>query len=68
MVHKFVYRLVLRRALMWFKSHAWIMSGVEQEGCSLYCRVHMVVLELCIQEQLIPVILPFVAEDPEVLF
>ena len=45
------------------------MSGVKQEGHGLYCRVHIViVLELCIWEQLILVILLFTAEDLEVLF
>ena len=45
------------------------MSSVEKEEYDLCCGVHMiVVLELCIQKQLIPVVLPFAAEDPEVLF
>ena len=69
MVHKFVCRLILRGVLVWFKAHVWVMSSVKQEGCGLCCGVHMVVvLELCIWEQLIPVILPFAAEDPVILF
>ena len=69
MVHKFIYRLVLRGALAWFKAHVWIMSGVKQEGCGLCCGVHIVViLKLCIWEQLIQVILPLTAKDLKVLF
>ena len=55
--------------MAWLKTHVRIVSGVKHEGGGLHCRMHMIiVLELCIREQLIPVVLLLASEDLEVLF
>ena len=54
---------------MWLKAHPWVPSGVKHEGSLLCGRVYMiVVLELCQQKQFIPVVLPLVDKEVEILF
>ncbi|KNZ73223.1 hypothetical protein J132_00612, partial [Termitomyces sp. J132] len=51
-----------------FKTHVWVPSSVEEEWEELGGHMHMVVvLELYIWEEFIPVILTLVAEKVEVL-
>ncbi|KNZ72702.1 hypothetical protein J132_02136, partial [Termitomyces sp. J132] len=51
-----------------FKAHAWVLSSVEEEWRELGRCVNMVVvLELGIREEFIPVILALIAEEVEVL-
>ena len=53
---------------MWFKAHLRVLASVKHEGSLLGGRMHMVVvLEFSQWEQLIPVILPLVYEESEVL-
>ena len=54
---------------MGLKAHLWVSSGVKHEGSLLCGRVYMiVVLELCQCKQFIPVILPLVDKEVEILF
>ena len=54
---------------MWFKAHPQVPSGVKHEGSLLCGRVYViVVLELCQWKQFIPVILPLIDKEVEILF
>ncbi|KNZ78834.1 hypothetical protein J132_09761, partial [Termitomyces sp. J132] len=52
-----------------FKTHAWVLSHVEEEWGKLGgCMNMVVVLEFSIGEEFVPVILVLVAEEVEILF
>ena len=54
---------------MWLKAHLWVPPRVKHEGSLLCGRVYMiVVLELCQQKQFIPVVLPLIDKEVEILF
>ena len=54
---------------MWLKAHPWVPSRAKHEGSLLCGRVYMiVVLELCQQKQFVPVILPLIDKEAEILF
>ncbi|KNZ76899.1 hypothetical protein J132_06807 [Termitomyces sp. J132] len=58
MVHRFVYCLILQWSGLEFKTHAWMLSGAEEEWEELGgCMNVVVVLELGIREEFILVIL-----------
>ena len=54
---------------MWLKAHPWVSSRVKHEWSLLCGGVYViVVLELCQREQFIPIILPLIDKEVEVLF
>ena len=53
---------------MWLKAHLWVSSKVKHEGSLLCGGVYVVVvLELCQWKQLIPVVLPLIDKEAEIL-
>ena len=65
---EFVDSFKLRFNLVQFKAHLQVLAGVKHERSLLGGRMHMVVvLEFSQWEQLIPVILPLVYKELEIL-